>query len=203
MPSRLDPTNVWQRCMVRNAACGADEIAGRPTLAGIARAYIAKHRPRAQAEADFYAALPSLREVVRRAARAERPDGKRHDHQARIRRSALRRAERRLRRLGLARVRSFADLHAILSKAIGSLPGIGELMVYDTSLRIGAGLGVEPKFVYLHAGTRRGARALGLRWSAPYLRVSELPKQLRRRLRPREIEDVLCIYKRHFRRLRA
>jgi hypothetical protein len=188
--------------MVRNAACGADEIAGRPTLARIVQAYVANHRPRAQAEADFYAALPSLREAVRRAARAERPDGKRHDHQTRIRRSALRRAERRLERLDLAGVKTFAELHALLSETIETLPGIGELMVYDTSLRIGARRGIEPVFVYLHAGTRRGARELGLRWSAPYLRVSEVPKPLRR-LRPREIEDVLCIYKRHFRRVRA
>jgi hypothetical protein len=187
--------------MARNAACGSDSIAGQPTLARIARAYIANHRPRAQAEADFYAGLPSLREAVRRASRAERPDGKRHDHQTRIRRSALRVAGRRLKTLDFRRVKDFGELHALLSEAIGTLPGIGELMVYDTSLRIGARLGLEPELVYLHAGTRRGARALGLESAAPCLRVSELPAPLRR-LRPREIEDALCIYKRHFGRVK-
>jgi hypothetical protein len=73
-------------------------------------------------------------------------------------------------------------------------------MVYDTSLRIGAKLGFEPKHVYLHAGTRVGARALGLDTSASYLRASELPAPLRA-LRPHEIEDALCIFKRQFKHL--
>jgi hypothetical protein len=68
-------------------------------------------------------------------------------------------------------------------------------MVYDTAVRIGAYLGLEPDRVYLHAGTRRGARALGLGAGREWLEIRELPVQFRR-LNGRRLEDILCIYKR-------
>jgi hypothetical protein len=43
--------------------------------------------------------------------------------------------------------------------------------MYDTALRIGAKLKLFPTKVYLHAGTRLGARALGLDDSAATLKV--------------------------------
>jgi hypothetical protein len=67
------------------------------------------------------------------------------------------------------------------------------LAVYDTATRVGAFLRLQPKRVYLHAGTRQGARALGFR-KRESLSARELPKALRR-LSPDEIEDCLCIYK--------
>jgi hypothetical protein len=67
------------------------------------------------------------------------------------------------------------------------------LTIYDTALRIGASLGLEPQSVYLHAGTRFGARRLGLDWRAETIPVSALPPPLRK-LKPREIEDLLCIF---------
>ena len=125
-----------------------------------------------------------------------------NDHQTRIRCRAIRQAERRLPKLRLSRVQDFHSLHSRISDAISDVPGIGALMVYDTALRIGARLGLEPEFVYLHAGTRAGARALAIDSGRPYLRVSELPEPLQT-LRPCEIEDVLCIFKRHFVRMTA
>lgn len=72
--------------------------------------------------------------------------------------------------------------------------GSDELYVYDTTLRIGAKLGLLPKKVYLHAGTRVGAKALGFDGNARTLEISVLPKELRQ-LEPHEIEDALCIFK--------
>ena len=77
---------------------------------------------------------------------------------------------------------------------------IGRLMVYDTSLRVGARLHLLPDRVYLHAGTRVGARALGLDWRADHVAMAHLPRALRL-LGPHEIEDCLCIYKREIARL--
>jgi hypothetical protein len=51
--------------------------------------------------------------------------------------------------------------------------------------------------VYLHAGTRTGARALGLAARAATLDVSELPAEFHS-LEPHEVEDVLCIFKDKF-----
>jgi hypothetical protein len=180
----------WKSYRAKALGCRPNAITGLPTLTKIVRAYVRGYRQLAQSEIDFYAVLPSLGEAVRRAARAERPDGKRHGHQTRIRRSAIREAERRLARLDLRKLQDFHELHSLIAEAIGHVSGIGELMVYDTSVRIGAKLGLEPEAVYLHAGTRVGAKAIGLGASVAYLNVSDLPAPFRV-LRPREIEDVL------------
>jgi len=53
---------------------------------------------------------------------------------------------------------------------------------------------LEPKQIYLHRGTRDGARALGIRGRLSKLTVPDIPKDFAR-LSPGEIEDCLCIYK--------
>jgi hypothetical protein len=60
------------------------------------------------------------------------------------------------------------------------------------ALRIGARFGLEPKRVYVHAGTRDGA--LGLDADRRTIEMAELPAPIRR-LTAREAEDLLCIYK--------
>jgi hypothetical protein len=100
----------------------------------------------------------------------------------------------RIPQLSIARVGTFEELLERIETLIGPIPGVGELMVYDTALRIGAIVGVEPDRVYLHRGTRQGARALGLATGGNVLFMDQLPPQLRR-LKPREVEDLLCIYK--------
>src|ERR1700730_9584939 len=77
------------------------------------------------------------------------------------------------------------------------VPGIGELYVYDTALRLGAKLGVFPEKVYLHACTRIRVRNLGLDARSTALRMASLRRALRS-LKPREVEDVLCIFKDRF-----
>lgn len=56
----------------------------------------------------------------------------------------------------------------MIDAVLEDVPGIGELYICDTSLRISAKLDLFPKGVYLHADTRLGAH---------------------------EIEDALCIFK--------
>jgi hypothetical protein len=149
-----------------------------------------------QAEIDYYAALPSVAEALRRAGRAERPDGKRHPHQTRITRTALGRAGELLASLRVNGCKSFEELHSLYEEALGVIHGVGPLFVYDTALRVGGRLGLAPRYVFLHAGVRKGAAALGLGRGRDYLSASELPSAFRR-LEPREIEDCLCIYKAH------
>jgi hypothetical protein len=71
----------------------------------------------------------------------------------------------------------------------------GELTVYDAALRIGTyrELKLEPKEIYLHAGTRKGAKTLGFKGRRRSIRLDELPKAFYR-LKPYQIEDCLCIY---------
>jgi hypothetical protein len=77
---------------------------------------------------------------------------------------------------------------------------LGELYVYDTSLRIGAYMGIWPQKVYLHAGTRKGAKALGFPSTARSIDPLAMPIEMSQ-LEPREMEDFLCIYKAHLAKL--
>jgi hypothetical protein len=122
--------------------------------------------------------------------------GKRYSHQRRLKRAALKQALRTLLNESgdIEQARDFDDLFRIIKAAVVPIAGIGELYVYDTSLRIGAKLNLFPTIVYLHTGTRIGAQALGLNDSAGTLKVSALPREFRT-LQPHELEDVLCIFK--------
>jgi hypothetical protein len=75
---------------------------------------------------------------------------------------------------------------------IGSVHGIGKLMVYDIAQRIGAYFGKAPRLIYLHRGTKEGAAILGFRGET--LDPALLPTEFSL-LTAAEAEDCLCIYK--------
>jgi hypothetical protein len=164
------------------------------TFDDIVSDYIREYRDDARAEMLTFRREKSRAAAIRRAALCEFPDGKRHPHQYLIPQSLLTLAEERLqaaaRRLGHAR--DFAALHEIVKHEIGSVHGIGKLMVYDIAHCIGAYFRKSPALVYLHRGTKEGAAALGLRGET--LDPAALPAAFSR-LTPAEIEDCLCIYK--------
>jgi hypothetical protein len=61
---------------------------------------------------------------------------------------------------------------------------------------------LEPDRVYLHAGTRVGAKALVPCRGIDYLEPNQLPEPFHL-LSPAEMEDCLCIYKEDLTRSRA
>jgi hypothetical protein len=172
------------------------------SLAVIVRAYIAHCRPGAHEELSSFRAEPTLAAAIQRAGMAMRTDGKRYDHQRRIPLAALEAATSRLRRAPLHMARDFDQLLRTVGRIIRPVHGVGELTVYDTALRIGSKLDLLPTRVYLHSGTREGARALDLNWRAPYLEPEDFPPEFLE-LQPHEIEDCLCIFRSRFARRRA
>lgn len=142
---------------------------------------------------------PSLHIAIEVAAIAQDDCGKRYDHQWRIRRTAMVEARKRLvaAQTEIAGVESFLALLALVERLLLPIPGIGELYCYDSAARIGAYLGIHPDRVYLHRGTRAGARALRLPHTRPWLLLSEVPEQLSGRS-AREVENILCIYAKDF-----
>jgi len=187
---------------------GASLAYDAPDLASWHRSIVADHeksssRPSPR-ELRFFAIQKSLERAVGLAALAEGPSGKRVSHQRRIPMSVLHESRRQL----LARIddlhnaSTFEDLHNVAKQTNGTITGIGKLTVYDTALRIAGHRGLEPSHVFLHAGTREGARAFAIDGFRESISVDELPSALRR-LKPREVEDCLCVYKNDFRRLKA
>jgi len=102
----------------------------------------------------------------------------------------------------IAAATNFATLQALIEATIESISGIGELAVYDITLRIGAYRGLHPTEVYLHAGTRKGVQALGLSANRKSLPMTSLPADLRL-LSAEEAEDLLCIYRQTLARIRG
>lgn len=163
-------------------------------LASLARSYRLNNSRNIEASLAFYKRLPTIEEVIEKAAMAKTPDGKRNPHQRRLKKVVLERVKNKLlaKKESLLRAKSFDDIKRIVEEC--SVSGFGVLAVYDTSLRLGSWLGPLPTMVYLHAGTTQGARALGLDCSRKMIQVNELPEPLRD-LEPYHVENFLCIYK--------
>jgi len=164
------------------------------TLDEIVTDYIHEYREKARKEMRFFQIQRSPSAAIRKAALCEKPSGKRHSHQRRIPRVLLEQAEAKLQGIGrkLAKAADFAALHRLVEQEIGDMKGIGDLTVYDVAHRIGAHFGKPPEYVYLHAGTRIGARVFGIGGDSFDQKL--LPEPFAR-LAPSEIEDCLCIYK--------
>lgn len=151
--------------------------------------YIARFRDRAARELKWFQIQPTLERAVSVAALAKGPSGKRLSHQRRIPQSVLNESRSQLLKAlsAIQRAKSFEELYSIIKNRLQSISGIGELTIYDTTLRIAAKLGLEPNVIFLHAGTRVGAKRLQLDTSQEFIRVDDVPRALHR-LRAREIE---------------
>lgn len=165
----------------------------------ILRHYDMHHRPRVEREQAWFAKSASIEEAISRAALATDERGKRFQHQRRIPRQALETARDELlqHQEESRNAADFDELLAIVTNAVHSIHRTGELYAYDAALRIGHYLDLLPTKVYLHAGTRAGARALHLPHNDASIGASDLPPELRGRP-AHEVEDILCIYKDHF-----
>ena len=139
--------------------------------------------------------------AVRRAAFSFREGGRRHSHQNRIPGAVLQACAKAL--IGhlpaLERSPSFYELLAQIEALYQPIRGAGELLAYDTADRLRHRLGLASEhLIYLHAGTRVGARRLfggrlpqGDAWALMRHQISE-PLRI---LDNHELEDFLCLYK--------
>lgn len=173
------------------------------TFEAILRSFAAA-RPHREAEHLWWRADElSLSEAIERACLSTIP-GKsrlmRHGHQCRLPGSVIQEATAAILQLEseIAAAADFEELHSTVRVACASVQGTGPLYCYDVAHRIGLHLGIEPEVIYMHTGTREGAKALGIDVKGKkHIRVSELPIELRE-LSAADAEDVLCIYKSWF-----
>lgn len=163
----------------------------------IVQHYIDHRRDRARRELEYFGGQKNLADAIRVATLAINCKGKRHPHQRRIPGLLLEHYRRGLmsKRRSLRSCDNFHKLMEISKSVADEIWKHSELTVYDTTHRIGAYLKRYPDRIYLHAGTRKGAKALvALTPRVAYIFPWELPSAFRR-LKPYEIEDCLCIYK--------
>lgn len=158
--------------------------------------YKERDKPNLDRLLSHYNRLAPFEEVIKDAALAKTPEGKRHPHQRRIRKEVLEHAAKVLLDSidEINSCNSFESLIELVEEKTKELKGFGELAIYDTSLRIGVNKNIYPPKVYIHAGTREGVKVLGLEYKSKALEVQSFPESIRA-LQPWEIEDFLCIYK--------
>lgn len=165
-------------------------------LSRLVHDYIQRHKPGLDAELRYFADRPNLVQTIEHAALARTPYRAKHDHQRRLTQTALRAMADALlqAQADVQSCASFEDLHQLVTRIGAGIYGFGVVGYYDTALRIGAYLGLSPERVYLHAGTKKGARNLGLDTRAGALPLSAFPRELCA-LGGADLENLLCIYK--------
>jgi hypothetical protein len=170
------------------------------SLRAIIRHYLIHYQPEHEHELTWFRNQGSLEDAIRLAAHAEDDQGHRYSHQRRIKSRSIREAFRVLvdAHDDLQRCSSFHELWSLIGSYLAPIDGVRELYTYDTAVRLGAHLRLSPEKVYLHAGTRTGAKNFGLlsQTNAPkkWLEPTALPAPLRK-LSASGVENLLCIYK--------
>lgn len=162
------------------------------------REFIGTYRAGEHDELAFFKER-SLEQTLELAALAKDSRGKRFSHQRRLTRESLQQGKQAIVRMfgDFQKADSFEEILKAVRGVTSQVHGLGELYAYDTALRISAKTGHEPQHVYLHAGTRVGAKRLGILTSREYVPMTELPEALQQ-LKAHEVESFLCIYKNHF-----
>lgn len=174
--------------------CVAGPQPETPSLATLIEEYKAKYKSRLENELKFYENLKDKKEALRMAGLCLMSNGKRYPHQYHLKAKVLEEVRDRLldELENIENCQDFETLLEIVQKC--RIKGYGEVTIYDTALRIGANLKICPTKVYLHAGTRKGAAALGLPYKQPYLIREFFPAEIQK-LEPYDIENFVCIYK--------
>jgi len=174
------------------------ELPAQTTLEEICQAYV-QHRKCCCDDEAFYTQLPTLADAIAHAAMAVRGDQRRCSHHRRKPKALLAEGMRRLLAIepAIAAARDFDELIDLIGAALRDIKGLGPLYIYDTALRIGYKLRRLPERVFLHAGTRAGAAALGLDVKRDTIPRNEFRPPLSD-FSAAAIEDILCIYKDRF-----
>jgi hypothetical protein len=147
---------------------------------------------------EYVMTSPDLPEAIRRAVAAKRRNGKMFGMESCIKASSRQAFLVNVSTAGMVhrfnRYKTFEEVFDLVRSCM--VPGIGELVVYNVSRRIGAYLRIEPKdFLYLHAGPLKGWKALTGQRGNPYrVSMKEVPAPLRV-LTPHRLEDLLCEYR--------
>jgi hypothetical protein len=145
--------------------------------------------------------MPSITDAIKKAALMIIGKGKRHPHHRLKSKNKLDIAKDILldNQTKISGADNFHNLHEIIIKSLKKLKYIGPLYYYDTAFLIGAHLDKLPKKIYLHAGTKKGAKNMEINIrNKKYIEMEDiLCHEIFKKycLKPYEIEDFLCIYK--------
>ena len=167
---------------------------GANSLAELVARYRACKAPEFRSHLKWFSERASIKEAIESACLGR--EGKLDPHQYRVGRAVLEAAVKKLQQDAkkLSNCDSFESLIEAIKTSTAEINRFGKLAVYDTALRLGQYLKIESEVVYVHAGVRKGCRALGLKVNSGVVSKDRLPRELRR-LSAKDVEHFLCIYK--------
>lgn len=146
----------------------------------------------------FFENMKSLDAAIKSVYR--QPDGSLHPHQtfhgiAASESEVISRLSNNKPALRMAK--DFEELYAAVKGIIKDVDMVGDVAIYDVTLRLGFYLNILPaKYVYLHAGAKEGYRQIVGGTKLPYrVEVSSMPPMFHN-IEPYLLEDYFCISKR-------
>ena len=159
--------------------------------------YKKKCLPDVENEIEWFTEPTTLNDQIDRACSSMMSWNKKHMHQASIPPVSLLSCATAIKNVhkNLKQCNNFDELHGLIASTIANVNPrrIGRLTIYDIALRIGWNLKKCPDVVYLHAGTRIGAKVLIPKLTGYTLSIDRLPLAFQV-LTPSQAEDVLCRY---------
>jgi hypothetical protein len=180
------------------------ELAHLRTLKDCVRQFVKDHGSEGTHDKviPFVLKSKTLPQAIRRAIDGAMENGKKFHFGTCIRNSSKAQWEENLyaARKVFTRLRNFDHLYDEM--ATRAPWGIGDFYKYVVAQRVGAYLKLEPvHYVYLHAGPRRGYKALfGRNPKGHRVLVIDFPKEMQG-LKPSKIEDMLCEFRETFPRI--
>jgi hypothetical protein len=144
---------------------------------------------------DYCMKSDSFEQAVTRACHCRNEEGKKHNHQSKVKDKVLHRwRDVILKNIDHTSIKTFDELYDKLN--FWRITGIGPVTHYDVATRIGAYLKLEPEQLYLHAGVLSGWNLLQkyrVKWPFRVKRIF-WPEALRV-LPADQVEDLLCAYR--------
>lgn len=147
-------------------------------------------------EKVFFQEKTNLKVAIITATLATNCEGKKHSHQKRIPNSALQNFKKKVlsKESKIQRVQTFQDLYMIVQSC--KVFGVGNLTIYDVSLRIGFYLSIYPIRLYLQAGSKIGYQRL---IESGIIKVGEIENYLKsQNILSYHFENFLCLYRDKF-----
>ena len=173
---------------------------GKKTLSELVGEYLQDWGDCYQNEAKWWGDKETLdwKSAQKRVWESRWADGKMHVHQRRVGSEKLKEGLRiaLIDNIQSDRFETFEQLYGWVESVAHQVDGLGELVTYDVALRLGMWLNLEPAVVYLHGGTREGAKKFNVDVKEKTATLSTFPPEIQN-LGATHAENFLCIYKEH------
>lgn len=150
----------------------------------------------------WYKEADNLKIAIEKAFRSEDEKGKVNGHQCRVGRERLEKALNiALEMLPKDSFNNFNEIHSFIKEVAQDVKGFGSLATYDVANRIAKYCKIEVNEVHFHAGTTKGAIAIGINArDGESMTVDNFPPPFNT-LSGDHLENLLCIYKDNLKRL--